>query len=184
MTRALPWLMLAGLLFVAAAAAQSDADRARADFHAGVTHARRGDWEAALASFDAAYRGAPQVAVLFNLAGAQFRCGKLLASNTNYRRLLATAGDALTRAQRAAAQRQIALIERRMPRLRVNIQGLRSDDRVLLDQARLYPDELGRDMWVDPGTHRLEVIRARGRPELRTAVLGEGESQVLALSLP
>jgi hypothetical protein len=157
---------------------------ARAHFLTGVAQAKRRDWPNALASFAAAYRLAPEPTVLFNLAGAQYRCGKLLASNTNYRRLLASAGDRLSRAERQAAEQQIARIELRMPRLRVHIEGLRSDDRVLLDQARLYPDELDRDMWVDPGTHQLRVIRARGRPEVRTIVLAESELRTVVLGLP
>jgi tetratricopeptide (TPR) repeat protein len=159
-------------------------DAARDHFLTGVAQAKRRDWSGALASFDAAYRLAPEPAVLFNLAGAQYRCGKLLASNTNYRRLLASADERLSRAQRLAIEQQIARIERRMPRLRIHIEGLRNDDRVLLDQARLYADELDRDMWVDPGTHQLRVIRAQGHPELRTIVLAESELRIVALGLP
>jgi tetratricopeptide (TPR) repeat protein len=174
-------------------AAWAGAPRARADpalatarmhFTTGLAQAKRGDWPGALASFATAYRLAPEQAVLFNLAGAQFRCGKLLASNTNYRRLLATADERLGRTHRLAIEQQIARIEQRIPRLRIHIQGLRNDDRVLLDQARLYPDELDRDMWVDPGPHQLRVIRARGQPENRTIVLTEGELRTLALGLP
>jgi len=164
--------------------AEPTQDAARAHFLGGLAQARRHDWPNALLSFAAAYRLAPEPAVLFNLAGAQYRCGKLLASNTNYRRLLATADERLSRAQRLAIEQQIARIEQRMPRLRIHIQGLRNDDRVLLDQARLYPDELDRDMWVDPGTHQLRVIRAQGHPENRTIVLAESELRIVALGLP
>jgi hypothetical protein len=122
--------------------------------------------------------------VLFNLAGAQLRCGKLLAANTNYRRLLALGGTALSRAQRSAAEQQVARIEERIPRLRVRIDGLVVDDRVLLDQLRVYPDELDRDMWVDPGSHQLTVYRLRASPQTRTLVIAEGERRVLLLSLP
>jgi hypothetical protein len=175
-------LALALWLLVAPAAADAAHDGARGHFQAGLAHAQRREWTAALAEFSAAYALAPEPAVLFNLAGAQYRCGKLLASNTNYRRLLAS--HALSSAQRAAVSAQIARIERRIPRLRVHIQGLRDDDRVLLDRARLYPDELDRDMWVDPGRHELEVVRTVGGPEARTTSLAEGEHRVLALSLP
>jgi hypothetical protein len=167
------------------ARAEPSQDAARAHFLTGVAQAKRHDWAGALQSFDAAYRLAPEPAVLFNLAGAQNRCGKLLASNTNYRRLLASGDDRrLSRVHRLAIEQQIARIERRMPRLRIHIEGLRSDDRVLLDQARLYADELDRDMWVDPGTHQLRVIRAHGHPENRTIVLAEGELRTIALGLP
>jgi tetratricopeptide (TPR) repeat protein len=176
------WLVLALWLVGSPTAADAAHDDARTKFLAGLAQARRGDWPAALADFTAAYAAAPEPNVLFNLAGAQYRCGKLLASNTNYRRLLASAQ--LSSAQRAAVHRQIERIERRMPRLRVHIQGLRDDDRVLLDRARLYPDELDRDMWVDPGRHQIEVVRAAGVPESRTTTLSEGERRVLALSLP
>lgn len=157
---------------------------ARAHFVQGVAQAKQASWQAALASFQAAYQLAPEPTVLFNLAGAQLRCGKLLASNTNYRRVLASADLRLTRAQRIAAEQQVSRIERRMPRLRLHIQGLRNDDRVLLDQARLYPDELDRDMWVDPGPHQLRIIRVQGHPEARTIDLAEGELRIVALSLP
>jgi hypothetical protein len=164
--------------------AEPGLEAARAHFLTGVAQAKRGDWPNALASFAAAYRLAPEPTVLFNLAGAQYRCGKLLASNTNYRRLLASADDRLSRAERQAIEQQIARIELRMPRLRIHIEGLRNDDRVLLDQARLYPDELDRDMWVDPGTHQLRVIRAQGHPETRTIVMAESELRTVALGLP
>ncbi|HEX5657665.1 MAG TPA: hypothetical protein VFX59_10745 [Polyangiales bacterium] len=175
-------LVLATWLVVSATAADAAHDEARARFEAGLAHARRSEWPAALADFTAAYAAAPEPNLLFNLAGAQYRCGKLLASNTNYRRLLGAA--TLSSAQRAAVSAQIERIELRMPRLRVHIQGLRDDDRVLLDRARLYPDELDRDMWVDPGRHELEIVRAVGGPEARTTTLGEGERRVLALALP
>ena len=157
---------------------------ARERFEQGIASAQRGDWPGALVAFTAVYRVAPDQAVLFNLAGAQFRCGKLLASNTNYRRLLASADDRLSRAQRQAIERQIQEIERRIPRLRLHIQGLRDDDRVLLDHVRVYPDELDRDMWLDPGSHQLRIVRAHGRTETSTVALAEGEARTLALGLP
>jgi tetratricopeptide (TPR) repeat protein len=159
-------------------------DTARAQFARGIARAKQGHWPEALAAFSEAYRLAPEQAVLFNLAGAQFRCGKLLASNTNYRRLLASADERLSRAERQAVERQILQIELRMPRLRLHIQGLREGDRVLLDQVRVYADELDRDMWLDPGTHQVRVIRVQGRPESRVLSVAEGERRTMAFSLP
>jgi hypothetical protein len=174
-----------GLLLVfgaGSAAAEPSLEGARADFERGLLAAQQDRWTSALSAFSAAYRVAPEPAVLFNLAGAQLRCGKLLASNTNYRRLLAVAD--LTRAEHAAVERQLAMIERRMPRLRVHIDGLHEGDRILLDKVRLYPDELDRDMWLDPGHHELLVLRPRASPHLRTLTLSESEVRVLALGLP
>ena len=82
------------------------------------------------------------------------------------------------------AEAQIAHIEQRIPRLRIEIDGLRADDRVSLDQARVYPDELGHDMWLDPGVHTVRVERPRGDQEVRTIAVAEGQIRVLAFRLP
>jgi hypothetical protein len=157
---------------------------ARQLFREGVMHARARDWRLSLAAFEAAYAIAREPSVLFNLAAAQMRCGKLLASNANFRRFAADAAPQITRAQRRVAEAQIALIEARIPRLRIEIHGLRRDDRILLDNARLYPDELGHDMWIDPGLHRVRVDRSPGGQEVRTIAVSEGELRVLAFRLP
>lgn len=183
-TRLLQPLLALTLLFAASARAQAPLDAARRHFQAGLAHAERGDWRGALAAFTAAYELAPRPRVLFNLAGAQLRCGMLLSASTNYRRLLTSGGSELTSAQRDASRRQLALIEERVPRLRVRIEGLAPDDRIHLDRTRLYPEELDRDMWIDPGTHVLTVMRTQGATETRTVVVVERERRVLLLSLP
>lgn len=157
---------------------------ARQLFSEGVTHARLKQWELALAAFEAAFAIAPKPAVLFNLATAQMRCGKLLASTANFRRFVASDDPSISRVQRHAAELQITHIEQRIPRLRVEIEGLKAGDRVLLDKARLYPDELGHDMWLDPGVHTVRVDRPRGDQEVRTIAVTEGQVRVLAFRLP
>lgn len=177
-------LLLLVLLLAATEPARANGapERARERFRSGVELAEGGDWPGALAAFRTAYELSQQPAVLFNLAGAQLRCGKLLAANSNYRRLLAH--GSLDGALRRAATRQVALLEKRIPRLRLRIVGLSASDRLLLDQLRLYPDELDRDMWVDPGAHVVTIYRETSPPQKRTLVVAEGERRVLLLSLP
>ena len=166
------------------AQAQAHVAEARELFHDGVSHARAQHWELALTAFQAAFGLAPRPSVLFNLASAQMRCGKLLASTANFRRFVASDDPGITRAQRHTAELQITRIEQRIPRLRVQIEGLKEGDRVLLDHARLYPDELGHDMWLDPGVHTVRVDRPRGDQEVRTIAVAEGQVRVLAFRLP
>lgn len=162
----------------------SRVNEARELFHEGVTHARAQQWELALRAFQAAFSLAPRPSVLFNLAAAQMRCGKLLASNANFRRFAASDDPSITRAQRQTAELQITRIEQRIPRLRVQIEGLREGDRVLLDHTRIYPNELDHDMWLDPGVHTVRVERPRGDQEVRTIAVTEGQVRVLAFRLP
>jgi hypothetical protein len=178
--------LAAGLLVISLAQEVRAVDvsaEARAQFEAGLAHARDGQWASALASFEACYRLAPTLSVLFNLAGAQLRTGHLLHAHANYHRIQDSKDPALTSAHRRAAERQLKLIEERMPRLRVQIDGLRADDRVLLDRTRLYPNELDMELWVDPGEHVLAVYRPSGAQEIKHFVLGEGHHQFLSLQL-
>ncbi len=179
---ALCWLY--ALTPIAARAQVRELDDARQLFFEGVAHAKDGQWELALIAFQAAYSLAPRPHVLFNLASAQLRSGKLLASNANFRRFIASSDPAVTPVARRTAELQVARIEQRMPRLRIQIDGLRDGDRILLDQARLYPDELGHDMWLDPGIHTVRVDRPRGDQEIRTIAVSEGQFRVLAFRLP
>lgn len=181
------WLVLGLTCLLGAARVQAqsrDVSDARQLFSEGVTHARLKQWELALAAFEAAFNIAPKPTVLFNLATAQMRCGKLLASTANFRRFAALEDASISRVQRHAAEVQVTQIEQRIPRLRVEIDGLKDGDRVLLDKARLYPDELGHDMWLDPGVHTVRVDRPRGSQEVRTIAVTEGQVRVLAFRLP
>lgn len=157
---------------------------ARQMFIEGVAHARGGQWQLALAAFEAAYAIAPNPSLLFNLAAAQMRTGKLLASNANFRRFANSDDPAITRSQHRTAELQLAQVEARIPRLRIEIDGLRDGDRILLDDARLYAEELGRELWIDPGQHRVRVERARGDQEVRTIAVSEREVRVLAFRMP
>lgn len=176
-----------GLALAGAAGARAqtpERERARGLFYAGVAHARSGEWELALAAFQAGYGLAPEPSLLFNLAAAQLRAGKLLASSANYRRFVASDSPVVTARARRAAQLQIERIEQRMPRLRIELEGLRESDRVSLDHARVYPDELGHDIWLDPGVHVVRVERPRGDQEVHTIAVAEGQTRVLSLRLP
>jgi hypothetical protein len=176
--------LLASLLGLASQMARADAPpepiaEARTLFERGVGEARLGHWQEALIAFQAAYALAPRPAVLFNLAAAQLRTGRLLVSMANYRRFLASQASEIGAAHRLSAEQQVALIEDRIPRLRVVIDGLRPEDHLLLDDKRLYANELNLELWVDPGAHTVSVHREDGHEEIRRLVLVEGEHRTL-----
>jgi hypothetical protein len=154
-------------------------EQARLLFARGLEQAERQLWTEARAAFESAYALAPRPAVLFNLAGAQARVGKLLVSLANYRRFLALDDPAIAPTHRSAAREQIAAIERRVPRLRLVVAGLRPDDRLLLDDKRIYLNELDHDLWLDPGSHTVSVHRPGGHEEVRRLVLAEGDERTL-----
>jgi hypothetical protein len=172
-------LLLLGAPSARATPSTSAVEEARKQFHVGVEAARKGHWAEALIAFQASYALAPYPASLFNLAGAQLRTGKLLVSSANYRRFAGSTDAGISGAHRKAAETQMARIEASIPRLRIIIDGLRPDDRVLLDSKRIYSNELDHDLWLDPGSHTISLHRPGGHEEVRRIVLGEGERRSL-----
>jgi hypothetical protein len=159
-------------------------ERARQYFHAGLAAAQRSAWDDARRDFESAYGLVPSLSVLFNLAGAQRRCGRLLSSHANYHRV-ATSGDtSLSQEQRRLAQRLADEVEALIPKLRIFIGGLTQGDRVVLDRQRLYGDELGRDLWLDPGEHTLRIERVTAPTETKNVTLSERDARVLSVRLP
>lgn len=176
-------LTLGLALFATHAYADDIEARARALFAAGLAHAREGRWEDARDAFAESHELLPErPTTLFNLAGAQLRTGRLLHAYANYHRLSERHAAQLSSSHRRAIARQLARIERRMPRLRLQIEGLGPQDRVLLDRNRLYPDELERELWLDPGAHTLTVYRSDGSPLIRKFVLEQGQHQFVSIA--
>ncbi len=156
---------------------------ARKQFQLGVAQAKQGDWGAALTSFEQAYGLSKQPSTLFNLAAAQLRTGQMLESNANYHRFLLLRDPRISAAHRDAAEKQLALIETRIPRLRLQVDGLDAEDRVIVDKQRLYPPDLGLDQWLNPGVHVVTVYRHDGDAETRRLTVLEGEHKTLSIGL-
>jgi hypothetical protein len=159
-------------------------DDARRLFGAGMLHAKNGAWSDATQAFEQAYVLVQKPAVLFNLAGAQMRVGKLLAAASNYTRFIHLDDPTITPRHRAIAERQLARIQARIPRLQVQVTGMRPEDRLTIDRLRIYPNELELEHWVDPGEHTVVLIRASGQSETHRVVLAEGEHRVIPITLP
>ena len=96
MLRSLPWLVLvfASLCLTSPTHAQ-DGDRAtaRASFQNGVERFEAGDFEAALESFQSAYRLAPHYSVRVNMANCYERLARPIEALFNYERFISEAGE-------------------------------------------------------------------------------------------
>lgn len=163
--------------------AQESTRDARKQFVLGVTQAKQGDWAQALKAFENAYRITKEPSALFNLAGAQLRLGLMLESNANYHRFLLLKDPRIGAAHRDAAEKQLAKIEQLIPRLRLHIEGLDPEDRVIVDRQRLYPPDLDLEQWLNPGLHVVTVYRRDGTSESHRLTVLESEHKVLAISL-
>jgi len=188
MRRGLHSLLLIAILSVSAHGhAQTEAPEAvreaRKLFQQGVVWAKQGDWTNALGAFEQAYGISKQPSALFNLAGAQLRLGRMLESNANYHRFLLLRDPRIGSAHRKAAEEQLAAIEKRIPRLRLFVIGLRPEDRLIVDTQRLYPPDLDHEQWLNPGLHVVTVYRQSGESETHRITVLEGEHKTFSIDV-
>jgi hypothetical protein len=178
-------LVLSTALCATPAASQSvSSAQARTLFQAGIAHAQAGTWSEALKAFQRAYDLAAEPAVLFNLAGAQLRVGRMLAAASNYTRFRHLDHASIGPIHRAAADQQLAWIEAHVPRLRVAVNGLTERDKLTIDRQRISPKDAELEHWLDPGAHEVSLVRPDGHAQTHRIVLAESEHRLLALTLP
>jgi hypothetical protein len=82
------------------------------------------------------------------------------------------------------AQDALREVDARTPRLRLSVRGLRPGDVVTIDGAALAPAALDADLPVDPGAHRVGLLREGSGRTLETLLLAEGARRAFVLDAP
>ena len=156
--------LLAILLAVLPAAAR--AQEASSLLEQGVTLLEAGDPAGAVEHLRRAHAVEPTPRISFNLAMALAQHGDFVEARFLLRRLVAS-GDVNLLIREAASQ----LLERVAPQVatvRVRVEGGSPDQRVVIDGSRGVGE--GREVSLDPGSHRVEVRSADGAVLARSEV--------------
>lgn len=162
--------------------AAASRELARQHFNRGVELAGQSEYEAALVEFQAAYRGSPNFAVLYNIAQAYILLGRPIEAIDALEQYLREGGDQLTgeRVERVAQQIDAQRIQRAELRVAVNVPSAALE----LDGRAVGSAPLSAPLYVNPGTHLL-TVRAPDRPLLlRSVMLGAGQVLDVAFELP
>lgn len=182
-------LLLAIALLVRGAHAGDDAGpdgnaraAAAAAYSRGVELANQGRYEAALEQFNAAYARSPHFAVLYNVGQAQIALGRPVEAIAALSRYLRDGAEQVPLSRREQVRAQIDLLESRLAELTIV-----SDQTGVL--IRVDDREIGRTPLYQPvplaaGPHTVAATAGRGRPVVREVTLGDGERQILHLTLP
>lgn len=144
-----------------ARAGGSDPAAAEALFREGRDAAKRGDAATACARFAESQRLDPASGTLLNIAECEEKLGKIASAWAHLREAL----DALppNDDRVAAAAKQAAALEPRLPRLVVRLApNAPKDAHVDRDGAEVGAASLGVPIPIDPGSHRV-VVKAAGR---------------------
>lgn len=162
----------------------SEMAAARGLFRSGLAHAEAGRWVAARADFERSYRLARVPVTLFNLAGAQAETGALVAAAESYRSFLQVADEGRAARYRDTAAQALAELEPRIPSLRLEAPGLIEGDVLRIDDDVVSRAALGVAFPVDPGEHRVEILRGERSVARETLTVAPGEERAVTLVVP
>lgn len=146
-------------------------ERAAAAFDRGVMRFRLGDAEAALVSFQEAYRLVPNPEILYNIGQTELALGDEGAAYGALERYLAESPE-VPRARRAEVGRTLRDVR---PRIAAVILSVRPANAMLsVDGGRADPLPVGMVLYLGPGQHRLELRADEHSPEERAIEVAAG----------
>ncbi len=176
------WVVLLALV-TSVAAQPRGGDKAEADrlFYEARQLLEQERREEACAKFDLSFRKDPRaVGTILNLGLCGEMTGKVATAVRYYAEARDRARDQDLKEYQEAAERKIALLAPRVPRVEITLAETLPGTRVLVDTAVLAPHQLD-GLDVDPGTRTI-VVTAPGRLPYETKVeIAEGERETVAI---
>jgi len=156
---------------------------ARAHFESGLTHTERGELEAAIREFEAAYEKHPHFSVLYNIGQAQAALGRPVEAVATFERYLAEGAEQLSTPRREEVQALMAASRKRVGQLRI-IAAAKGRTRVWLDGAELTQEQLGSPIPIATGNHTLLHSNGTGFPVSQSVSVGATEVEEVRLANP
>jgi hypothetical protein len=181
--RALLLLVVLGSLPCRTALAE-DAAGARAQLKLGFDLKEQHRYAEALPHLTESLRLDPsQIKTLINLADCEEQLGMLASAVEHWVRARDRAAADGSGAFRALAERRLAAVEKRMPKLTVRLERATAQDvKVDRDGEPLSEVSLGMPLPVDPGKHVVRVRAAGTQDHVYDATLAEGEERELVVT--
>ncbi|MFO0591540.1 MAG: hypothetical protein U0441_28600 [Polyangiaceae bacterium] len=159
----------------------SELDKARAMFLEGVSLAAANNCAAALAKYQAVAKVKMTAQVAFNIAECEERLGKLVSSLGSYRLAASLVTDNKPVEVSAHVGDRIKSVEDRVPRL--IIQRTEQTSRIELDGVEFGSSQVGKENFVDPGSH---VVSGKiGETEVwrETVEIAEKETKTITVKI-
>lgn len=167
--------------------AQSEAGEervARSMRERGVEAARAGDWTSAQELFQRSHDLDPRVLTLYNLAAAEMRVEMLVEADEHFRLFIRATSDGSHAEFNREANRFRSELASRIGTLRLRILNLSGEDTVQLDGNELSAAVLDIDFPVNPGQHRIAVVREGNVVADRELVWADGARETVELTVP
>lgn len=159
----------------------SDPAAARAQLQQGYALRQQGRCSEAIPHFTESIRLDRKPRALLNLADCEEKLGKLTAAQTHFVEARDLAQSQRVSDLRDEAERQLAAIEKKMPKLTVTLaKDAPTGTMVTRDGVELGSISLGVPLPTDPGDHTI-VARAAGFQQTVSIAIAEGEAKTIEL---
>ena len=174
------WLLLAFGAPSARGQTDDELAQARGVFREGLSLEAAGEWAGALAKFEAVSKVKLTLQVRFHIARCKEHLGRLNEALGEYR---LAEHEATQQSAKELPQITEALqaLEPRVPKLTITRGPGAENARVELDGVALGESKIGKEVSIDPGTHRV-LARLPAGAEFEQTIQAE-ESQALTLEL-
>lgn len=182
------WVCASALLLVSlqsqSAHAQDEATKAQAreNFQRGIEQYDASQYEAALESFQEAYRLSPHPMVRVNMANCYDRLGKPVEALFHYGRFLSeTVGDRTRAAQRTEVESAMQRLKRSLGEL--NLRVIPDGSLVRVDDTEERRSPIVEPLVLAAGDHVIRVTRQGFVPAERRVVVRGGASETIDITL-
>jgi hypothetical protein len=158
--------------------------KAREEFRRGLALEAAGDWSGALAAFKdvALVKSTPQVR--FHIAQCEEKVGQWVQALGSYRLASYEAQQAKVKDVEAASESALKALEPKIPKLTIRRGEGAAVAKVLMDGREVGPTQLGSEIAMNPGPHRIEASAPGREPFVVEVNLDEAEAKTIDLVLP
>lgn len=158
-------ILLLALLLPALAVAQSRKEKEEAGGHftKGIEFYKEGNYGAALAEFNAAYKAVPSYEVLFNIGLSQRRLFKYGESVKTLNKYLAEGAGKVPKDRREAVKKELDAIKSLVAEVTFKIEGAPAS--LFVDGEALGRSPLAEPLLIGPGKHTFRAEREGEEPD-------------------
>lgn len=170
--RGVRWLGLVFLFLLptlALAQGKKEKEEAGAHFTKGIDFYKEGNYAAALAEFNAAYKAVPSYEVLFNIGLSERRLFKYGESVKSLNKYLAEGGAKVPKDRREAVKKELDAIRELVAEVTITIDGAPAF--VEIDGEKLGKSPFSEPFLIGPGKHTFRAERDGEEPDEKTMEL-------------
>jgi len=164
----------------AAATAESTLTEARQRFQHALALFEKGEYRAALAEFEQAYRLAPSFRIYYNIALVNMALDDSAGAIQAFERYLQEGAGKVSKERTEEVGRQVSRLSRRAASLTLDV--AEPNAQVFVDSSEVGESPLWRRLWLNPGHYNVSVRSQDGHLKTRDVDVAGGDERLLSFA--